>query len=388
MKYVRILKKKVHDREQKLKGEVEDDEETDSEEEPDDVADADQFPLLNISDDQLSPEQLKEKKKQRLLKAGKDFRKRKQVEKERLAEEASRRKAAERQRYQADPASFMADLFSRREAIAEKRRQRIKSRNELQDRKSSAVKKRMLLLAGMTTDKLDLDQEDQDTFGANDADWEIYRQVQVGKAVEVDDPESEDEKAQIKSIEDLIREFEPHRALEVGLSNDGMELEPLTDKQRAAKYFQFSVNFERIRAPELIFQPSMMGADQAGLAECISVVASRLSREEQDEIMSNLFVTGGLCKMSGFLKRIQKEYRLVVRYGQDFQVIQAKDPSCDSWKGAALFAQGESFDLFCASNHKFKRNLPTNLNRTGDLAMDQFIEHINSNIYTPTPKSR
>jgi actin-related protein 5 len=42
-----------------------------------------------------------------------------------------------------------------------------------------------------------------------------------------------------------------------------------------AAYHQLSVGTERIRAPEIIFQPSLIGEEQAGIAETLHFVLDR-----------------------------------------------------------------------------------------------------------------
>jgi actin-related protein 5 len=42
-----------------------------------------------------------------------------------------------------------------------------------------------------------------------------------------------------------------------------------------AAYHQLFVGTERIRAPEIIFQPSLIGEEQAGIAETLQYILDR-----------------------------------------------------------------------------------------------------------------
>lgn len=42
-----------------------------------------------------------------------------------------------------------------------------------------------------------------------------------------------------------------------------------------AEYHQLFLGTERIRAPEIVFQPSLIGEDQAGIAETMQYVLER-----------------------------------------------------------------------------------------------------------------
>lgn len=53
------------------------------------------------------------------------------------------------------------------------------------------------------------------------------------------------------------------------------------------------------RAPELMFQPSMMGNLEAGLAETMEYVFKQFSAEDQLLLANNVFITGGSSQYPG-----------------------------------------------------------------------------------------
>lgn len=53
------------------------------------------------------------------------------------------------------------------------------------------------------------------------------------------------------------------------------------------------------RAPELMFQPSMMGNLEAGLAETMEYVFKHFSPEDQLLLANNVFLTGGSSQFPG-----------------------------------------------------------------------------------------
>ncbi len=40
----------------------------------------------------------------------------------------------------------------------------------------------------------------------------------------------------------------------------------------AASYYQLALGVERVRVPEVMFQPSLLGVDQSGLSDCLEYV--------------------------------------------------------------------------------------------------------------------
>lgn len=67
-------------------------------------------------------------------------------------------------------------------------------------------------------------------------------------------------------------------------------------------YFQLHLGVESIRAPEIMFQPSMVGSSEAGLHETIDFVLKMFTAEEQEALVENVFVTGGCAKFPGDLQ--------------------------------------------------------------------------------------
>jgi actin-related protein 5 len=82
----------------------------------------------------------------------------------------------------------------------------------------------------------------------------------------------------------------------------------------------------------------MIGVDQAGLTECISFVYARLSEEERNAIMPNVFLCGGLSNMQGLVERLLHDVQMIAPYGSDVRVIKTNNPQIDSWKGLALIS--------------------------------------------------
>lgn len=65
--------------------------------------------------------------------------------------------------------------------------------------------------------------------------------------------------------------------------------------------FQLHLGVESIRAPELLFQPSMIGSPEAGIVETIDYVLKQFSTDEQLLLAQNIFLTGGCANLKGKL---------------------------------------------------------------------------------------
>ncbi|KGY15216.1 hypothetical protein PABG_11791 [Paracoccidioides brasiliensis Pb03] len=118
------------------------------------------------------------------------------------------------------------------------------------------------------------------------------------------------------------------------------------------------LNVERIRVPEVVFQPSAIaGLDQAGLVEIAAdIVNQRFSgREERERLLRDVFVAGGNSLFRGFEERFEREFRgmLPGEIVGVLKVRRAGDAVLDAWKGAAEWAGGSEFKSAAVSRHEW-----------------------------------
>lgn len=137
------------------------------------------FPLVDIPDEELTDEQVKEKRKQKMAKGNYDARMKlkaeKQAEKDRLEEE---QRLEEESRVR-DPEAWAANLREEHIAVIARMKERKKRRAMMNDRKSAAAQSRMKSISNLASDapttKRRKKNSDDDGFGADDEDWAVYR---------------------------------------------------------------------------------------------------------------------------------------------------------------------------------------------------------------------
>ncbi|KAH0606002.1 uncharacterized protein H6S33_004459 [Morchella sextelata] len=315
-----------------------------------------EFPLLEVPDEDLDEEGRKQKRHQKLMKSNHDARQRakaeKEAEKARIAEEAQR-DVESRER---DLEAWVGQRRAAREALLAKIKDRQRLKAELSDRKSLASQMRMKSIANLASDTPaskkrrrgvppPTGEGGDDDFGRNDDDWAVYRNIGTGGDEE--DEEEEELNTALKSIEAQLLQFDPEFD-----ENDTQDAQSDWSKSmlhaflRGTRPFdvdnqaeanQFHLNIERIRVPEVVFQPAMAGVDQAGIIEIASdILLHRISNpEDRDKALKDIFLTGGNCMFQGFQERLEKELMAVLPYGCGLGVRKAKDAIGDAWRGAA-----------------------------------------------------
>jgi actin-related protein 5 len=248
--------------------------------------------------------------------------------------------------------------------------QRIKERDRLKadlgNRKSLANQMRMKNIANLASDNPTKKRRrggDDDNFGADDADWMVYRSIQKDDVS--DDEEEEDLDAQLKEIEAQLLKYDPNfteqhtREAETDWTKSLMHAFlrgpwPF-DPESQRESHQIHLNVERIRVPEVVFQPAIAGVDQSGIVEIISdILNQRLSEHpSRGDILQDIFLTGGNTTFEGFEDRLQRELVAVLEAGSPVKVRRAADPLLDAWRGAAKWASDKSNTQYFVSRAEF-----------------------------------
>ncbi|CCF60183.1 hypothetical protein KAFR_0J01160 [Kazachstania africana CBS 2517] len=362
------FKKYLYNLERSLKKAHAADEENTNADEENEEATETKFDLVDIPDSELNEEQLKEKKKQRFLKASSDARKKAKEEKERLLKEAEEEKVREEEWRKNDLAGWIKDKRTKLNALVKKRKEKFKLRDEMRDRKSQAAQKRMKNLASLaeenttsgskrTRTQATIDNDPNDTFGANDEDWLVYSDI-------TQNPEAfeeiiEEEYKEIVELEGLLLEHDPHFTEEDTLDaqydwrNSVLHLflrgpRP-HDSENIHEQHQLHLNVERIRVPEILFQPIIGGQDQAGISElCETILSNKFGSKPRElsetslGMAKNIWLTGGHSKLPGLRERIVKEFTGFLPVGTKLGVKMSKNPSLDAWYGMRKLAQNEA----------------------------------------------
>ncbi|WOO86060.1 Actin-like protein arp5 [Vanrija pseudolonga] len=323
-------------------------EEPEPEEEP-------SFPLVDRPDEELTEEEIKDKRRQKLMKAGWEarvkIREEKRREKERLEEE--QRKEDEERTNNLE--SWAARLKDEQDEVIERIRERKKRRAQLGDRKSAAAQNRMKSIASLAADtnggkkRKKGEEEKDDGFGRDDSDWAVYREI----GGEDDSEAEEDDLAQLESIESRLLQYDPtftdDDTLEGKVRVKNALLNAFVrggtdgryDSESMEQSYQIHLNVERIRVPETWFQPAMFGIDSAGLGEVAGWLMNGFEDDVRKRIMQAVVLTGGSTKLPNLLPRMRNTLTPVLPFREPLKILGAVDggdPRLEAWRGMAEWA--------------------------------------------------
>jgi actin-related protein 5 len=203
----------------------------------------------------------------------------------------------------------------------------------------------------------------------------------VRKKGGADDSEEEEEvQSALKGVEKQLLEHDPsftlddtaerrslrkHHLLNAfvrGMAPD----DPLSshDPENPEHTSRLHLNIERLRAVEPLFQPSMAGVDQAGMAELVEHVFKQFNAADRERLASvsiirllsfgppslwvdsfnrqRVFITGGNTLLPGFDHRIRTAIQSILPVGTTLNVEQSRD-RVGAWRGMAQWARSPEF---------------------------------------------
>ncbi|XP_052888766.1 actin-related protein 5 [Anopheles moucheti] len=250
-------------------------------------------------------------------------------------------------------AEWVEETRRKRDAIIDKRQARRQRKQDLAKRRTAAAQERMRIISHLARK-----EKGSDDFGMRDEDWDVYKQISRDE-----DSDNENENERLLECEIILKQY------------DATYEDPLlTMAGNAAELYQLHVGVERIRAPEILFQPSIIGSYEAGLAETIDFVLKLFPANQRYCLVENIFLTGGCAKIRGLKDRLSREMREMLPFEARFEIEIARDPILDAWNGASKFCLTETFRQSLITRSMYE-----------ECGGEYIKEHVNGNVYFPTP---
>ncbi|XP_067628467.1 actin-related protein 5 [Eurosta solidaginis] len=242
---------------------------------------------------------------------------------------------------------WLTEINYKRDEILRRKEQRKARRQEIAKRHTAAAQERMRIISLLAHNDKGID-----TFGVNDNDWDVYKSINKDN-----ESGSESDNDKLLECENILRQYDPSFKLQS--SNQSCDM---------AENYQLHFSVESIRAPEVIFQPSLIGSHEMGLAELIDFVIKLFPSDEQQRLVDNILLTGGCSQFAGLKERLSKELREMRPFQTSFQIYAAQVPELDAWFGAKDFANSDHFNESLSTKRDYEEN-----------GGDYFREHLYSN---------
>ena len=114
-----------------------------------------------------------------------------------------------------------------------------------------------------------------------------------------------------------------------------------------------TVGDERFRSPEVLFKPSLLGTEQAGIHEEIYNSIMKCDVDIRKDLYSSIVLSGGSTMFPGFAERVQKEMSALAPSSMDVKIIAPADRKHDVWNGGCITARRSTFQKMCVSKEEY-----------------------------------
>ncbi|XP_058827321.1 actin-related protein 5-like [Topomyia yanbarensis] len=249
---------------------------------------------------------------------------------------------------------WVIETRKKRDDILDRKQTRKQRRQDLAKRRTAAAQERMRIISHLAKKEKGVDD-----FGMRDEDWDVYKSISRDG-----DSDSEAENEKLIEYEEILKQ------------HDSSYIEPTTATGNIAEFHQLHLGVEGIRVPEILFQPSMVGIQEAGLAGTIDYVLKLFPQETLPRLVNNILLTGGCANIRGLKERLSRELMQMLSFRSTFNLKLASNPVLDGWRGANRFAMSDNFDQSLITKQTYD-----------ECGGEYLHEHLASNFYYQTPAS-
>ncbi|KAL8617138.1 hypothetical protein ACOMHN_014308 [Nucella lapillus] len=114
-----------------------------------------------------------------------------------------------------------------------------------------------------------------------------------------------------------------------------------------------SVGEERHRAPEVLFQPSLIGSEGLGLPALLHKSVSACPIDVRSSMYERIIMAGGTTRMPGICRRLLKEVSALAPKCR-VKVVAGAGRQHSAWRGGSVLASLPSFPQMCVSRQEYE----------------------------------
>ncbi|CAK4077744.1 unnamed protein product [Aphanomyces euteiches] len=106
---------------------------------------------------------------------------------------------------------------------------------------------------------------------------------------------------------------------------------------------------ERVRAPEVLFQPWLMGKEAPGIHESLASTISNCDIDTRRDLYSNVVLSGGNTLFHGLPERLTNELNALTPSSVNVRVVAPPHRQFAAWTGGSILASLSTFQQMCIS---------------------------------------
>ncbi|XP_065180807.1 actin, plasmodial isoform-like [Sycon ciliatum] len=124
-----------------------------------------------------------------------------------------------------------------------------------------------------------------------------------------------------------------------------------------------STGNERFRCPEALFQPSLLGMEQAGIHETTYNSIMKCDVDIPKNLYSSIVLSGGTTMYPGIADRMQKEISALAPSSMKVKIIAPPERKYSAWIGGSILASLRTFQPMWICKEDYNEFGPSIVNR-------------------------
>ncbi|KAF9183892.1 actin [Haplosporangium sp. Z 11] len=124
-----------------------------------------------------------------------------------------------------------------------------------------------------------------------------------------------------------------------------------------------TIGNERFRAPEALFQPSLLNLESAGIHETIFNSIMKSDLDLRRDLYGNIVLSGGTTMYPGMVDRLQKEVTSLAPSSMKIRIVAPPERKYSVWIGGSILASLSTFQQMWVSKMEYDECGPTIVHR-------------------------
>lgn len=112
-------------------------------------------------------------------------------------------------------------------------------------------------------------------------------------------------------------------------------------------------------APEILFQPKIIGNEGKGIHEMVIDSIQRTDVDLRSTLYENIILTGGTTLMAGLPERLFSEVRLLAPNDTKVRMCASPDRMISAWIGGSVVASLPTFNSLLLSKEEYEESGPS-----------------------------
>ncbi|KIJ49413.1 hypothetical protein M422DRAFT_777370 [Sphaerobolus stellatus SS14] len=119
-----------------------------------------------------------------------------------------------------------------------------------------------------------------------------------------------------------------------------------------------TIGNERFRAPEALFQPSLMGLEATGIHETLYNSIQRCDLDIRRDLFQNIVLSGGTTMYPGIADRMQKELTSLAPSSTKVKIVAPPERKYSVWIGGSILGSLSTFQNLWISKQEYDESGP------------------------------